>query len=224
MKTMALPLAVVLSLGVLRAEEPARELSSEETVAALKTTAETFGAHPALWARMTVRVSDLIGERTEEGWIAIARPGRVLRRFEKPAPKTWFLDGTTLREFLPGRNEIYEKDFSAAPKLLKLVRAGLGGDFTALDEFYGIKAFAGRASLRFELTKKPGAPKLLHRRIVASLRPGAWFFDEIRYEPEDGDEIVERFTEFKELTGEKPAEFDVKWPADARVTTTHVTE
>jgi len=70
-------------------------IGAAEAGVALKAIAENFRAHPAFRAKMTVRVTDLIGERVEEGWLAIARPGKVLRRFEKPSSKIWFLDGAS---------------------------------------------------------------------------------------------------------------------------------
>ena len=74
--------------------------------------------------------------------------------------KTWFLDGSTLREFLPGRNEIDEKDFTGASKLLKLARAALSGDFAALEDLFINQSFFASGSgrytpcLRFELDEE----------------------------------------------------------------------
>src|SRR5689334_7981701 len=90
--------AVFAADGSPAAEAGERALSADESEKALHAIAETFKAHPYIRAKMQTEVDDLAGKRAEEGELLLDRPARMLRRFTKPTPKAWLLDGAQISE------------------------------------------------------------------------------------------------------------------------------
>src|SRR5687768_4427666 len=77
-------------------------IEGEKLEKALAEISDNFKKSPKVKARMTTKVSDLMGDRTEEGVFLLNRgSGTVLRQFEKPDAKYWLLSGTMLSEYVP---------------------------------------------------------------------------------------------------------------------------
>lgn len=191
-----------------------RALSAEEAEKALRTISETFKAHPYVRAKIRTEVEDLAGKRVEEGELLLDRPARMLRRFSKPE-KAWLLEGAQISDYVPSQKSVFVKDFSGAPKMLKQIQAAMTGDVKALDSFFAVHVFSkvveGKpAMLRLVLDKKAGVSRRLHRRIEARVAEGGLFFEQIHYVPDEGDEVLERFLEIKEMA--KPADADFALP------------
>lgn len=210
----------VLNLSLIAAEslpEPGeRELTADETAAALRTIAETFKASPIIQAKIVSELEDLAGKRIEEGEILIERPARVSRKFSKPKLKFWVLDSALLSEYSDGQKSISVKDLSGVPAILKQIQGAMTGDLTALSPSYTIKIFAPKditplKALRVVLDKKPAASRRLYKRIETRISLGEKFFSEVRYIPEEGDEVTEKFTDIK--TPEKSPAADFALPA-----------
>jgi hypothetical protein len=199
------------------APEPGeKELRGEELDQAFKTLAEIFQQAPAIKAKMTTEVEDLAGKRVEEGELILDRPARAMRKYLKPSPKIWLLNGAQLEEYLPSQKKIQVKDFSGAPKLLKQIQAAMTGDLKALEPLFTIRIFRMEqsGSLRLVLDKKAGTSRRLYQRIQARMTRGGLFFNEIRYIPDEGDEVTERFSEIRAIPKPGDAEFSLPAGAD----------
>ena len=163
-------------------------------------------------AHIKTEVADeLMGARVEEGELLLDRPARVLRKFTKPSVKIWLLDGTLLSEYGAKTKKLYVKDFSQAPRALKLIQAAFTGDLKTLKELFDVCIFKGstdgQALYRFVLTRKGGGDSpALYKRIQARLYEKGLFFHEIEYVPESGDRVLERYTEIAAVA--KPADKD----------------
>lgn len=211
-------LAIFLALGAAAGEAGAeRELDKKETDSALRGIAESFNGAPRISAKIVSQIEDLAGKRTEEGVMRLERPSRMLREFFKPSMKSWLLQGAELLEFSEGRKSVSVKDLSGAPKLLKQIQGAMMGNLADLAPSYELKIFQlsevkRRSALKLVLDKKAGVSKRLYKRIEARIAPGELFFSEIRYIPEEGDEITEQFSEIKAVTEFDASDF--KLPKD----------
>ncbi|MCY3020816.1 MAG: hypothetical protein NTW87_17505 [Planctomycetota bacterium] len=170
-----------------------------------------FKATGCIKARIVTEVDDLLGVRKEEGELLLDRPTRVLRKFTRPAAKFWLLDGSQLQEYAPRKNVLYVKDFTLAPRKLKLIKAAFTGDMKTLQELFKVWVFRrpggekGPAAYRFVLTKGDDAASPLdYKRIQARLLENALFFHEFEFLPRDGDRTVERYSDI--VAAAKPSE------------------
>ncbi len=178
--------------------------------------------HPAfkdpkpLKAHIKTEVADeLLGARVEEGELLLDRPARVLRKFTKPSVKIWLLDGAQLSEYGAKTKKLYVKDFSKAPRALKLIQAAFTGDVTALKEVFDVYAFKGTSGYRFVLNRKSGGDSpALYKRIQARLEEKGLFFNEIEYLPESGDRVIERYTAIEAVAKPSDKDFALDVPAD----------
>lgn len=214
----------VVICSSLRAEDVAPEAGEVKLIAAdadkaLAELGAAFKASPAVKGNIVTEVDDLLGKRVEEGELLLDRPGRLLRKFTKPALKIWLLDGAQLQEFAAKQKTLYVKDFAKAPKALGLIQAAVTVDTKALNNLFDIHVFRGaskdgQAPLRVVLTKKAASDNpLLYKRITARIKPGELFFSQIEYVPESGDTTVEKYLN---LAAAKPtdADFKLDLPAD----------
>lgn len=171
-------------------------------------------------AHIRTEVADeLLGARVEEGELLLDRPARVLRKFTKPSLKIWMLDGANLSEYGAKSKKLYIKDFSQAPRALKLIQAAFTGDLKTLKELFDVFAFKGEAGgqtvFRFVLNKKSGSDSpALYKRIQARLYEQGLFFHEIEYIPESGDRVLERYTEIAAVPKPSDKDFTLDVPAD----------
>ena len=194
------------------APEPGeRALNAKESDAALSGIAEAFKAHPTVRAKIRSEIEDLAGKRVEDGELLLDRsegsPARVLRTFAKPKQKAWLLNGATISEYVASKKTVFVKDLSAAPKTLKHIQAAMTGDVHALEEIFTIRVFSKPGALRLVLDKKPKVSHYIHRRIEARFTEGGMFFDQIRYIPDEGDEVTETFLELKDAGKLSDADF-----------------
>lgn len=171
-------------------------------------------------AHIKTEVADeLLGARIEEGELLLDRPARVLRKFTKPSLKIWLLDGTQLSEYGAKTKKLYVKDFSQAPRALKLIQAACTGDLKTLKELFDVYAFKGAADgqpvFRFVLNRKNGSDSpALYKRIQARLYEKGLFFHEIEYLPESGDRVIERYTEIAAIPKPSDKDFAIDFPPD----------
>jgi hypothetical protein len=194
--------------------EPGEKLLSAEEVAKVLAELPALKSTACLKARIVTEVDDLVGKRQEEGELLLDRPTRVLRKFTKPSFKLWLLDGAQLQEYAPANKVLYIKDFTHAPRKLRLVQAAFTGDVRVLQELFAVSVFRKGgdskdqpASYRFVLTKKPGADNPLdYKSIQAKATEQGLFFSEIEFVPGDGDRTVERYTDIAVVP--KPADKD----------------
>lgn len=195
-------------------------LSSSETEKCLAELAEKFKATPFIKARMVVEIDDLLGTRSEEGEMLLDHSGRILRKFTKPSLKIMLLNGAQLQEYSASRQTLYVKDFSKASKALKLLRAAATLDVKALEDLFDIQVLRGthpkgERYCRFILTKKnSGDHPLLYKRIQARILENGLFFDEIEYQPESGDRVVERYLDIQAVPKLQDDDFTLKLPVD----------
>lgn len=197
------------------APEPGETLltaaEAEELLAALP----VFKSKECLKARIVCEREDLLGVRREEGELLLDRPVRILRKFPKPPPKFWLLQGTELREYAPANNALYVKDFSAAPRKLKLVQAAYTGDVRVLQELFRLSVFrrgAGSqddpAAYRFVLTRRAGSSNSLDcESMQARVSEKALFFHEIEYMPRKGKRLLERYNDITVVPRPSDKEF-----------------
>ena len=211
--------AVIVTICFSAEDAPApeageRALNAQESEVALRGIADAFKAHPAIRAKMTSEIEDLAGKRIEEGELLLFRddthPARVLRTFSKPKQKLWLLDGAEISEYVASKKTVFVKDLSAAPKTLKHIQAAMIGDVKALDAIFSIHVFSKPGALRLVLDKKPKVSRYIHRRIEARIAEGGLFFSEIRYIPDEGDELTEKFSELKDAGALSDADFALK--------------
>jgi outer membrane lipoprotein-sorting protein len=180
--------------------------------------AAQFKAHPVVKARLAVEMDDLVGKRTEEGELWLARPDRLLRKFTKPTPKAQLLDGPLIQEYLPALKKFYVKDFSKAPQTLKLVRAAFTMDVKTLNELFKIYVCEARppqgVSYRLVFIKRPDLKLALpYARIQARIGSQDVFFREIEYTPTAGDKTLERYLDVQELPQAPADVFKLDIPA-----------
>ncbi len=199
----------------------------------LQALAERFKKNPSLRARIVTEVNDeLLGKRTEEGELLLDRPGRVLRKFTKPSAKFWLLDGTLLQEYLVKSKKLYVKDFSKAPRALKLLQAAVTVDAPLLGEHFDIHVFEAATegenkerAQRLVLTQQPGAKVgLPYRRIQARIAAAGLFFQEIEYVPEGGEVTLERYVDIKSVARPADGDFALNVPEDATRKTVELTD
>lgn len=216
----AVPFLFVLCLSarVVAADSDVPQALAGETMLAPADAEKLLSELPAfkdpqpIKAHIKTEVADeLMGARVEEGELLLDRPARVLRRFTKPSVKIWLLDGTLLSEYGAKTKKLYVKDFSQAPRALKLIQAAFTGDLKTLKELFDVFIFKGSADgqalYRFVLTRKGGTDSpALYKRIQARLYEKGLFFHEIEYVPESGDRVLERYTEIAAVA--KPADKD----------------
>jgi len=199
---------IVLTVCIRAAEEPRPELgerilTAAETEAALSAMSVVFKQHETVRATIRSEIEDLAGKRVEDGILlmdrGVTRPVRVLRTFSKPKSKAWLLNGTTISDVSASQKKVFVKDLNAAPNMIKTIQAAMTGDVKALDALFSIRVFsksvAGSNVLRLVLDKKPGLSKYVHRQIIARIAEGGLFFSEIRYIPDEGDELTETFSD-----------------------------
>ncbi len=172
-------------------------------------------------ARIETEVDDLLGKRVEKGELLLQRPQRMLRKFTAPALKLWLLDGAQIQEYAAKSNTLYVKDFSQAPRALKLIQAACTGDLKALQGVFDVATFRGtqdgKVAYRFVLTRKADAEHSApYKRIEARLMSDAPFFHQIEYEPEDGDKIVERYSRIALAPAVSERDFTLALPADVK--------
>jgi hypothetical protein len=186
-------------------------LTAAETEKILAELSAFKDPHPLKAHIRTETADELLGARIEEGELLLDRPARVLRKFTKPSVKIWLLDGAKLSEYGAKSKKLYVKDFSQAPRALKLIQAAFTGDLTTLKELFDVYAFKGSSGgqtiFRFVLNRKSGGDSpALYKRIQARLYEKGLFFHEIEYLPESGDRVLERYTEIESVG--KPADKD----------------
>jgi len=165
-------------------------------------------------ARIVSEWEDLLGPRKSEGELLLDRPTRILRKFTRPKYSLWLMDGALLKEYLPANNALHVKDFTAAPRKLKLVRALFSADIKALRETFSVWVFrregAGKdqpACYRFVLITKPGTEKTLGcKSMQARAYADGLFIHEFRFVPEKGDPTLERYFDLAVVP--KPADKD----------------
>ncbi len=173
-----------------------------------------------LKAHIKTEVADeLLGSRVEEGELLLDRPSRVLRKFTKPSLKIWLLDGAQLSEYGAKTKKLYVKDFSKAPRALKLIQAAFTGDLGTLKELFDVYTFKGsqdgQTIFRFVLNRKSGGDSpALYKRIQARLYEKGLFFHEIEYLPEAGDRVVERYSLIEAVAKPSDKDFALDIPAD----------
>ena len=186
-------------------------LTIPETDAAIQRIAAAFKTHPTLRAKIRSEIEDLTGKRVEEGELLLDRtdgqPARVLRTFSKPKPKAWLLNDASVSEFVPSKKMVFVKDLSAVPKTLQNIRAAMTGDVKSLESLFTIRVFARPGAWRLVLDKKADVSKYIHRRIEARLADGGFFFTEIRYIPDEGDELTETFSDVRDAGKLSAADF-----------------
>jgi outer membrane lipoprotein-sorting protein len=199
-------------------------LDAADAEKALAGISERFKANPCVKAVMTTQVSDLMGDRAESGVLLLDRSGRVLRKFTKPDEKIWLLNGAQLSEYVPKlRREVAVKDFSKAPKVLDLLQAAVTVDVRQLKQYFLAHVFQGPAGAakdaqycRLVLVKNPECKQPLpYRRIEAQISAKGLLFREIEYIPDQGDSVIERYSDIEAVEKPKDEEFTRHIPADA---------
>ncbi|MBE7463609.1 MAG: hypothetical protein HS116_08905 [Planctomycetes bacterium] len=185
-----------------------------EATAALAALKASFDKHPSVRVKVRAVMNDeLLGERVETGEMLMQRPDKVLRIFHKPdgSPwKAWRLNGVQVAEFAPSlQPPTRVKDFSAAPKLLALLKAASTMDLAALQEYFDVHLFKAPgadskpAQWRVVLAKKPGAKlgnaDVPYQFLIARVAEGAAFFSSLEKVPPAGagDRLVEHFGDLK---------------------------
>lgn len=220
-----LALNLIATARAASADDPPAPLAGETTLSAAeleKALAElpVFKDQRPLKAHIKTEMADeLLGARVEEGELLLDRPSRVLRKFTKPSLKIWMLDGAQLSEYGAATKKLYVKDFSQAPKALKLIQAAFTGDMKTLKERFDVFAFkntaGAEAAYRFVLNRKAGGESPgLYKRIQAKLGEKSLFFSEIEYQPENGDRVVERYSAITAVEKPSDADFKLELPAD----------
>jgi hypothetical protein len=220
----ALAFACGLSLAAENNDSPLKPQPGETLLAAdkaqkvLADIAERFKASPAVKARVVTESDDeLLGRRKTEGELLLDRSGRVLRKFTKPA-STQVLDGDTFQEYLPKLKKLFVKDFSKAPRALRLLRAALTADLKLLSEVFEINVFEAAKgdarAFRIVLLRKADANQPLpYTRIQGRIRSGALFYSEIEYLPEGSTPVLERYLDVEAIDAPKAEAFALEVPA-----------
>lgn len=223
-------LVVVLSIAGIHAADPA-PLEGETTLEAAevdRVLAElpAFKNPQPLKARIVAETDDLMGMRKEEGELLISPPSQVLRTFTKPKPKTWVLNGNLLQVYIPARKQLYVTDFSNAPKTLKRIQNAFTGDLKSLRELFNISVFSsnGGKAYRFVLVPAKGDSAAGYKRIQAKLAADALFFQEIAYEPESGDKVVEKYSAIEAVAKPAASVFELNVPDDVTRKTDKVSD
>ena len=178
-------------------------------------------------ARIVSEGEDLLGPRKDEGELILDRPTRILRKFTKPSFKFWLMDGAQLQEYAPANKVLYIKDFSAAPRKLKLVRAFFSADIKTLRESFSVWVFrrAGERGgpaglLPFRAAEQAGAEKLWScKSMQARVFDNALFFHEIQFVPKEGSATLERYFDIASVPRPSDKEFHeaLGLPADVVV-------
>jgi len=213
-----------MAVALRAAEEPVPTPLDGETLLTTADAEKVLHELPAfknpqpLKARIKTEVDDLLGSRSDEGVLLLDRPARVLRKFTKPSLKVWLLDGTKIQEYAAKSKMLYVKDFSQAPRALKLIQAAFTGDVKTLKEIFDVYTFKsskdGKDMYRFVLNRKTGSSGGIYRRIQARLLGEALFFHEIEYVPDAGDKVIERYLEISAVEKPSDADFALDVPAD----------
>lgn len=222
-------LCLLLSAAIAAAGEdsPLKPLAGETLLAAdkaqkvLADIAERFKASAAVKARIVAESDDeLLGKRKSEGELLLDRSGRVLRTFSKPA-SVQLLDGDKFQEYLPKLKKLFVKDFSKAPRALRLLRAALTADLKLLGEIFEISVFeAGKddaRAFRIVLLKKEDTTQPLpYTRIQGRIQFGAQFYSEIEYLPEGSTPVLERYLDVEAIDAPKAEAFALEVPAGVK--------
>jgi outer membrane lipoprotein-sorting protein len=221
-RTGAFILMLFATAVVFSADDPAlkpaaseKKLDDAAAQAFLNEVAARFKENPALKAKIVTEVEDLIGKRTEEGELLLDRPGRVLRKFTKPALKYWVLNGSYIQEYVPRTKKLYVKDFSKAPRPLSLVQAAVTVDVKALSDLFDFHVFQAGEDYRLVLIRRAEKQSLPYKRIQARIAAKGLFFHEIEYFPESGDAFVEKYLEIAAVPKPKDDDFNFEIAADA---------
>ena len=238
-KQMAFSLACALLLGAfslrrcVAAESSVPAAETGETLLPAGEVDKVLAELPALKsqgcvaARIVTDVDGLRPVKGQEGELLLDRPNRVLRKFTKPSPNFWLLDGTRLQEYVSKNNTLYINDFTLAPRKLKLIQAAFTGDLKALQGLFNIWVFkrpsAGQGKpveYRFVLMQKPEADKTLgFNKVQLRASEKDLFFHEIEIDmpPDKGDHTIERYFDIASVI--RPSEKDFQealgLPADA---------
>jgi len=175
-----------------------------------------FKNQDCIKARIVSQWEDLLGPRKDEGELFLDRPMRILRKFTKPSLKLWLMEGAQLQEYAPANKVLYIKDFSAAPRKLKLVRAFFSADIKTLSESFDVWVFRHEGErkdqpvcYRFVLMNKPGPEKVLEcKSMQARVYENALFFHEIQFVPKRKEEssTLERYFDIASVP--KPSDQD----------------
>jgi outer membrane lipoprotein-sorting protein len=178
-----------------------------------------------LKAQMVAETEDIMGKSKNQGELLLDPPSRVLRNFTKPKPAVWLLNGNTLQEYLPARKAVLAKDFSNAPRALKLIQCAFTGDVKGLRDVFDIAVFKNAEKDTYRLVlvplKSDGAK---YKRIEAKLNAKELFFYEITYLPESGDKVVEKYTEIQSIPKPGDEAFKLALPDDVTVSTDKVSD
>jgi hypothetical protein len=172
------------------------QLQGNDIDKALGELAKRFKDNPNVKAHLITEADDLmLGTRKDEGEFLLDRSGRVLQKYSKPKVKLRLLDGSQLHEYAASRKMDMVKDFSKAPKALKLLQAAVTVDLKELGQLFDISVYSKGADMRLVLLPKAGAKNpLAYQYIQARVGDKDLFFNEIEYMPDSG-KIVERYSE-----------------------------
>jgi hypothetical protein len=204
-------------------ESDETQLSADESTKTLEELATRFKANPRIKAHVVIDSEDPFGPRKDEGDMLLDRGGRLFEKFTKPALRLKLFDDMKLHEYAGKKKIDYIKDFSNAPKFLKLIQAVVTADIKELNTIFDIVVFT-RASkdgsgsdLRLVLTQKSDEKSALkYKFIEGRIAAKGLFFDEIQYVQEGGDKIVEHYSDIQLVEAFKDDDFKLNLPAEAK--------
>lgn len=189
------------------------QLQGGDADKALTELAQRFKDNPNVKAHVVTEAEDLmLGTRKDEGEFLLDRAGRVLQKYTKPKMKLRLLEGAQFHEYAASRKLDLVKDFSKAPKALKLLQAAVTVDVKELGQLFDISVYSKGPGMRLVLLPKVGAKNpLAYQYIQARVGEKDLFFSEIEYMPDSG-KIVEHYSEITAVAKFNDDDFNLHLP------------